>query len=62
MKSALKITSWIAVVLGVLAIFGGLTGTDYYGNPVIDGYAIFGGLLFLTQGILSLVYIILKED
>ena len=62
MKSALKITSWVAVVLGVLAIYGGLTTVDYYGDPMIDGYAIFGGLLFLTEGVLALIYISLKEN
>lgn len=47
MKIALQIFSWVAVVLGVLAFIGS------EGDP----YALFGGALFLTQGILALVYV-----
>ena len=51
MKTALKIFSIIGVVLGGLAILGGLL------EPYDDGiYTLVGGELFLTQGILALVY------
>jgi len=47
MKIALQIFSWIAVALGFLAV---LVGEGDY-------YAFIGGALFMTQGILSLIYI-----
>lgn len=63
MKTALQIFSTIGILIGVLAIIGGFTsGIDAYGNPAVDGYALFGGVLFLTQGVLSLVYIAIQED
>ena len=49
MKDTLKVFSWIAVVLGALAILGGL-------DP-IDGYSLFGGGLFLAQGWMTLIFI-----
>jgi len=49
MKIALQIFSWIAIVLGALAIIdSGATG---------DFYAFTGGALFLTLGILAIIYI-----
>jgi len=47
MRTALKVFSWFAVVLGALAILGG--EGDYY--------AFLGGGLFLAQGILALSYL-----
>lgn len=47
MKLALQIVSWIAVVLGVLAIIGSAG----------DMYALIGGMMFFTQGLLALLYI-----
>lgn len=47
MKLALQITSWIAVVIGALALVG------YTGDP----YTLVGALLFLGQGVLALLYI-----
>lgn len=62
MKTTLQIFSWIAVVIGALAILSSPTaGFDQAGNQVFDGYTLIGGLLFLTQGVLSLVYINQKE-
>jgi len=49
MKDTLKVFSWIAVVLGVIAIIGGL-------DP-IDSYALLGGGLFLAQGWMTLIFI-----
>jgi hypothetical protein len=49
MKTTLKVFSIICVVLGALALIGGLIDAD--------GYAIIGGGLFLTQGWMTLVYI-----
>lgn len=49
MKIALQIVSIIAIALGGLAVISGAIDTD--------GYALVGGGLFLTQGILSLLYI-----
>jgi hypothetical protein len=57
MKTALQIFSWIAIVIGALAIIGGFTSVDAYGNSIVNGSALLGGALFLTQGILALVYI-----
>lgn len=57
MKLAVQIFSWIGVVLGVLAILGGLFTTDAYGNTVVDGTALLGGALFFTQGLLALIYV-----
>lgn len=49
MKQSLKILCWVDVVLGALAILGSLDATD--------SYAMFGGLLFLATGWLTLIYI-----
>jgi len=63
MKTTLQIFSTIAILIGSLAIIGGFTsGIDAYGNPTVDGSALLGGVLFLTQGILSLVYIAIQEE
>lgn len=56
MKVALSIVSYFAVVVGTLAVIGGLLSTDANGSAMVDPYAILGGGMFLTQGILSLVY------
>jgi len=47
MKLALQIISWIAIMIGALAIIG--ADGDYY--------AFVGGVLFFTQGLLSILYI-----
>lgn len=57
MKTLVMTTSIIVVVIGLLSIFGGFTAYDSYGSQRIDGYAIFGGLLFLLQGMFTLIYI-----
>ena len=49
MKTALQVTSIIAIVFGALAILGGLVDAD--------GYALIGGSMFAGQGIIALVYI-----
>ena len=51
MKTALKTISIVAVVIGALAILGGVSDT------YVDGYALVGGALYMAQGILALVYI-----
>lgn len=56
MKIALQISSWVAVALGVLAILGSAEG------GVDAGYSFVGGVFFLTQGVLALVYISQKEN
>lgn len=55
MKTALQIFSWIAVVLGVLAILGSASG-----GPDA-GYGFVGGALFLTEGVLALAYVRSKK-
>jgi hypothetical protein len=52
METSLKIFSWAAIVIGVLAIISGL-------NDTADDalYAALGGGMFLVQGILTLSYI-----
>ena len=50
MKIALKIVSIVCVSLGGLAILGVIV------DPVDGFYAIVGGGLYLTEGILALVY------
>lgn len=50
MKSTLKVLSWVQIVLGSLAIIGWASDTS-------DGYALVGGALFLTCGIVALKYI-----
>lgn len=57
MKTTLKTLSWVCIVLGVLAIIGGFTAVDVYGNSAIDGYALLGGVLFFAQGLLTITYI-----
>ena len=55
MKSAVKVFSIISIVIGGFAFLGGLG--DMSVDPQAAGYALVGGALFLTQGILSLIYI-----
>lgn len=50
MKLALQIFSWIAIILGALALVFATT----YPDPAPS---IIGGGLFLAEGILALVYI-----
>ncbi len=57
MKTALQIFSWFAIVLGGFAILGASTGPTT--EDVI--YSLMGGGLFLTQGVLALIYISQKE-
>lgn len=54
MKTALQVMSWVSVAFGALAILGGVA------EPA-DSYAILGGIMFLTQGVLALVYIAEKK-
>ena len=54
MRMALKIFSIIAVVTGIVAILGSSTSNDL-------SSAFIGGGLFLTEGILALVYISQQE-
>jgi len=52
MRKALKILSIVCIVLGGLAVLGGVT------DPYPDGfYAVTGGGLFLAEGIIALIYI-----
>jgi hypothetical protein len=55
MKSALQIFSWIAIVIGALAILGSISAED-------GGSGLIGGVLFLTQGILAIAYISSQEE
>lgn len=59
MKLALTITSWVAVMIGVLAILGG------FGNlaaaPTTAYYDFIGGGMFAGEGILALAYISDRE-
>ena len=53
MKKALQIMSWVAVVLGGLAILGGFSET----TAEEAMFAFVGGLLFGVEGLLALLYI-----
>ena len=53
MKILLTITSSLAVIVGFFAIIMGLPTAEYYA----DADAIVGGILFLGQGTLTLIYI-----
>ncbi len=57
MKLALQVVSWIGVIIGALAILGGVTSTDLDGMAYIDWYAVVGGALFFLQGVLALAYL-----
>lgn len=48
MKTVFKISSWTALVLGVLGILGSLSPLDMYG--------LIGCGMFLTVGAISLAY------
>lgn len=61
MKLPLQIASWIAIVIGLLAVVGGFGTTAEGTFAIVDGYAVIGGALFLTQGALSLLYITESE-
>lgn len=51
MKLDLKVLSIVCIVLGGFAVISGLA------DPYPDGiYAIFGGGLFLAEGIIALIY------
>lgn len=52
MKTALQITSWFAIVIGVLALIGSEG----------DTYTIIGALLFFCQGLFALIYIKQTEE
>jgi hypothetical protein len=52
LRTTLKVFSIISVVLGALAILGALESTD-----ANAGYAFLGGIFFLVEGWLALVYI-----
>jgi len=53
MKKALQIMSWVAIVLGALAILGGFSETTGEGAMT----AFVGGLLFGVEGLLAILYI-----
>jgi len=55
MKLALQIISWIAVVLGALAIIDGLSVMSYDSEGAY--YSMVGGAMFLTQGVVALIYV-----
>ena len=52
LRTTLKVFSIIAIVLGVSAIIGALESTD-----ADAGYAFLGGIFFMVEGWLTLVYI-----
>ena len=52
MKTALQISAYIGITLGILAILGS------FAEPAPDrAYSFIGGLLFFVQGCISLAYI-----
>ena len=53
MKILAQVISYFSVIVGGLALLGGLV-TE---TGKIDSYAVIGGLLFLTQGVVTLVYV-----
>lgn len=55
MKLTLQITSYIAIVIGALAILG--SAAAFSSADPAAGYQLIGGVLFFAQGLLSLVYI-----
>ena len=55
MKSALKVTSWIATVLGAMSMYDGLLLLSNYPNDAY--YSLIGGGMFAAQGILALVFV-----
>ena len=50
MKTSLKVLSWVAIVLGALAVIGWAGNTS-------DGYALVGGAYFIIYGVVALKYI-----
>lgn len=55
MKLGLQTFSWVAVVLGVLAVIGGLTTLS--SDPSGACYSLLGGVLFGVEGVLALFYV-----
>lgn len=55
MKQALTVVSWISIVLGFLAVIGGLTSLST--DPQGAYYALMGGALFAIEGILAVAYV-----
>jgi len=53
METALKILSWVAIVLGVMAILAGFGEI----NAEEASYSFVGGLLYGSLGLLSILYI-----
>ena len=59
MRSALKVTSWIAVIIGLMAIVGGISELTI--APENAYYSLLGGIMFFSQGLLTLIYVSSKE-
>ena len=57
METALKILSWVAIVLGVMAILAGFGEI----NAEEASYSFVGGLLYGSLGLLSILYIKSKK-
>lgn len=55
MKSVTRVFAWIGVVLGALAIIGGLSEINT--DPTNAYYSLVGGALFATMGITTLIYV-----
>ena len=60
MKLTLQITSWVSVVIGVLAFIGGLG--ELAATPTAAYYSFMGGAMFAGQAIVALAYINYKEN
>ncbi len=59
MKIAVLAFSWFAIGLGFLAIMGGFIPAE---DGSYDPYAFIGGFLFLIQGLLTVIYVMTRED
>jgi len=59
MKIAVLIFSWFSIGLGSLAILGGFIPAE---DGTYDPYAFIGGFLFLIQGLLTVIYVMTRED
>jgi hypothetical protein len=57
MKLILTITSILAIIIGFSAIIESLPSEEYYANTA----GIVGGVMFMVQGILPLIYINIKK-
>ena len=53
MELALKIVSWIAIVIGALAVIGGLADASIDPDYM---YVVIGGGIYLAMGVLALSY------